>query len=558
MVSEEEVRDAFPFPSFRPKQEAVLERAARALFEEGYDVVILDAPTGVGKSGINVALANFPQVKNAFYTTPQTSLREQLKADETLTKHFETLAARADYKCGVTGDNCRDCRVRRDPGLSCMTQDECTYWQAKDRAMTSDTSVITFSFLIYDKLLPVATPDGKRVSFDDRDLLIIDEAHGLEGQVASLHAGVEISPFALPDHVYAGSLSSVNGDVETFDEVRKTLLVLQKTCEEFVSEHRGDESRASDVEKCENVIQQLSWMFTEVDEHDRPWVPEVATVQYNGQRRKKLTVRPVKVDRYLNNFVWSRAEKIILSSATIPYRNNPGRWAKRLGIPSDKRVLSIPVGMPFPKENRPIHTHTAIAPMSGGGDKEHWDEIMETLDRLAGRHAGERGVIHTASYARAERAWASIQDDPDQYPNLAGNTLLHRSGQSAGDKLDEWQANDYDVLFSPTMTEGVDLVDDTCRWQALVKVPYPNIGDARVSYLLDEYNDWEWYNENATTTVVQSIGRAVRSPTDYADYYVLDSKFDSLTGRMPEWVTEAIVREDPGSPTKSQNDGLAW
>jgi Rad3-related DNA helicase len=93
------------------------------------------------------------------------------------------------------------------------------------------------------------------------------------------------------------------------------------------------------------------------------------------------------------------------------------------------------------------------------------------------------------------------------------------------------------------MTEGVDLHDDLCRFQILLKVPYRNISDPRVNYLINEENDWEWYHDVAAREIIQSIGRAVRSADDYATYYVLDSKFDqAMKGRTPGWLEEAIVR----------------
>ena len=108
------------------------------------------------------------------------------------------------------------------------------------------------------------------------------------------------------------------------------------------------------------------------------------------------------------------------------------------------------------------------------------------------------------------------------------------------------------------MMEGVDLEGDMCRWQALLKVPYPNMGDSRVDYLMDANTgygkDWQWYNENTAQSVVQSVGRAVRSKDDYADYYVLDKSFNSIRNSVafPAWFEQAITNDPVRKTTKEK------
>lgn len=59
---------AFPFASYRDHQRDILHTAANALFGENeMDTVVIDAPTGIGKSGINIALGQLAD--SAFYTT---------------------------------------------------------------------------------------------------------------------------------------------------------------------------------------------------------------------------------------------------------------------------------------------------------------------------------------------------------------------------------------------------------------------------------------------------------------------------------------------------------
>lgn len=47
----------FPFPSYRDGQGEALYEAVESLYVNGYENVILDLPTGVGKSPLNVTVA---------------------------------------------------------------------------------------------------------------------------------------------------------------------------------------------------------------------------------------------------------------------------------------------------------------------------------------------------------------------------------------------------------------------------------------------------------------------------------------------------------------------
>jgi superfamily II DNA or RNA helicase len=65
----EETSKQFPYASYRPGQRAALE-AARDAFKRGKKYVVIEAPTGAGKSGIAVTLAR--EAKNAYILTPIT------------------------------------------------------------------------------------------------------------------------------------------------------------------------------------------------------------------------------------------------------------------------------------------------------------------------------------------------------------------------------------------------------------------------------------------------------------------------------------------------------
>jgi len=519
--------------SFRDHQREIIVETIEALWGEGYDNVLIEGPTGIGKSAINFVLGHLSD--GAFYTTPQKSLRNQLADDDALSEGMSALRGRRDYMCSVSDVNCDECPVNLSNDDSCRSTPGCTYWSAKTRAMRSQIAALTFAYLIVDNYLPTITDDGEQISFADRELGIIDECHTLEGQVASLFAGFKASPWTVPPDVFSVVRDDIRrlSDPDRHGDVHHILEDLDDACQRYLERHGGDPEYEDLVDRCENFRQKFSYYEAEISE-GRDWVVDVEDTQHpNGSQVDTLQMKPVRVDRFLSHFIWSRADKWILSTATMPYRQNPERWVDRLGLDGDTKVIRKP--MPFPKERRQIHTSTMIDTFSGGGDEENWDEIVATVEALARNHEGENGLVHTASYDRAE----------DLVESLPGYLAMSdERGVDSDEMVERWQDSPEQILCSPSMTEGVDLKYDLCRWQVLLKVPYPNSHqDSRVAYMLDERSDWEWYYQETGLKVWQSIGRAMRAEDDRADYYVLDGSFRDVmeSTQPPIWVIEALT-----------------
>jgi ATP-dependent DNA helicase DinG len=565
--------EIFPFPSYRPYQRAALYEASTALFEDNnIETVVLNLPTGIGKSAINTALAR--QAESAFLTTPQKALRSQLENDSDLREYYSVLRARNDYSCpagsiygsndtdttGAEGYTCKDCPINQDDDESCLDYSECTYWTRKQDAMGDAIAVLTFSYLVIDDHLPKLadvgegrrmvgdTPDKspndlKQVSFGDRDLLIVDECHKLEGQVASLHAGITVSPYSLPMGVFQ-QVDRKIGDlpddrVTKLEDIREHLDNVHVRAKQYIQNHSdrawAGEDDSQDVRNCRSFCQKYAWCREQLLD-GRDWVVDREEVTYHDAVRYSIQIKPVDVDEFLQDHVWSRANKQVLSTATMPFSSTPERWLERLGLDPEKaRVVQYP--MPFPADQRPIHTETVVGKMSQGGYEDHRTGVVERLRALSRKHRGERGLVHTASYDRAQ----------DLHRRFSENSQCHTRHRDVDlwEQIDEWQASDDDLFFSPAAMDGVDLPGDECRWQVLLKVPYPQPSDPRVRFLLDEREAWDWYYEVTCQDVQQSVGRGVRSMDDECEYYVLDASFFDVLQRVsvPDWFDAAIRSE---------------
>ena len=93
------------------------------------------------------------------------------------------------------------------------------------------------------------------------------------------------------------------------------------------------------------------------------------------------------------------------------------------------------------------------------------------------------------------------------------------------------------MLVASGMYEGLDLVDDTARWQVVSKIPWPSLADPAMKWRANE--DPDFYNWETLRQVIQACGRVCRGPDDYGVTYILDSTWNRLEREaahlFPDW-----------------------
>lgn len=175
-------------------------------------------------------------------------------------------------------------------------------------------------------------------------------------------------------------------------------------------------------------------------------------------------------------------------------------------------------------------------------------KIADAMDKLLRARPTVKGLIHTNSYemnrllTQALRAAGHGSRIVTHGPGGAEAAIEHHITSDAAT-----------VLCSPAMTEGLDLRDDLSRFQVIVKVPYPPFKDPYVVARRDR--DKDWYSWQTAMRLIQATGRSVRSETDYAETYVVDSNFGDfrrLNQRLlPAWWRAAVIDVGERKPASS-------
>ena len=246
----------------------------------------------------------------------------------------------------------------------------------------------------------------------------------------------------------------------------------------------------------------------------------------------KVVFKPLDVSPYCRPLFELTGITLIMSATIL----DVDTFCHNIGLDRDK-VKFIEMGSEFPIENRPIYpmntAHLNYTTLKL--DRIH-RKIASSIDKIMDHHSNEKGVIHTTSYAQVNFIKSFLSDKNLRRltitdPEIPRDEIIakhHRSNNS--------------VLISPSVHTGLDLKDELSRFQILVKVPYPSLGDRWIKkkQMLD---GGKWYRWQTVLKTVQAYGRSVRSKDDWAKTYLLDSSFDNFirTNKFPGWFLEAIM-----------------
>jgi Rad3-related DNA helicase len=244
---------------------------------------------------------------------------------------------------------------------------------------------------------------------------------------------------------------------------------------------------------------------------------------------RHVRYQPTDVSELIEETLYSRATAVLLMSATL----------------LDRKVFSASVGLPnAPYLSIPTSFKTEsfglILKPIGRMTRREIDRSIKDLPKavraILRANPKVKGIIHTTNY----RITRALEDALGSERRL----LFQRSAEDRANIIDRHRSSkDPTVIVSPSMIEGLSLDDDLSRFQVVCKVPYPDTSDPLVGEKSSEWYDWR-----TVRTLVQAIGRSVRSHDDWAKTYVLDLAFMDLMERanhmFPKHLREGITLEE--------------
>lgn len=299
--------------TIRPHQVSAIQQAVEA-FNSGTQVVILDAPTGSGKTLIGELVRQSLDTR-ALYLCSSIALQTQFARDfpEAAILKGRSNYATYDSPSKFPELNAGDCVKERTSLPACYSCDTdidddamhckwchpvpaCPYEIAKSHAMRSDLVCTNTSYFLHEANYVGNLPLR-------RGLIIVDEADTLEDMLLNfitVHVTAKrakeygIAPPAKKT-VESSWVEWAEGAVETLKGIRVTGDSVRSIRERSsLNRLRGNLARLNDVQ---TGLRSGGWVYT-------------------GYERGDISFKPVEVDHVARDFLWRHNKRWLLMSAT--------------------------------------------------------------------------------------------------------------------------------------------------------------------------------------------------------------------------------------------------
>ena len=164
---------------------------------------------------------------------------------------------------------------------------------------------------------------------------------------------------------------------------------------------------------------------------------------------------------------------------------------------------------------------------------------MNDLELIFNQHKNQKGVVHTSSFENANIIREKFQENYNIITYDSINRLaiidyfVHEEKPS--------------ILVGPSLTEGLNLYDDLCRFQVIFKLPFPSLADNWQKILFEKFP--EIYHNSTLTTILQSLGRGIRHEADWCTTYIIDGTFSYFSKSNREFIPDFIYERIKTIPT---------
>ncbi len=316
----------------------------------------------------------------------------------------------------------------------------------------------------------------------------------------------------------------------------------------------------TDLSRSESVVQNLTFHAGRARElaSDLQYLAEAAddasvfwldVRTFRDNLECELRSAPVSVAELMGDFLYSKVDSLIATSATLTVDESFGFMMERLGLDllPDWRVITLNVGSPYDYDRQAIAVVGGhLPPPSSPGFNQIVANLVVTL---ATRATGGTLVLFTARSA-LDAVWKAVRD-----PLTARDKLVMAQGHGGGaSALLEQFAREVDsvLLATSSFWEGVDVPGRSLEQLVIVKLPFPVPVDPVVSahcerYEADGENSFSRYMIPRTAIRLrQGFGRLIRSTTDTGAVIFLDSRLKTRAyGQrlLAELPTNAIIAE---------------
>ena len=522
--------------------------------KSGYKKIILCAPTGVGKSFIGAAIANY--FGSSFVVTATKHLQDQYSKDlpfllpvkgkqnfachKMMESEKVTISRRA-LRWGLTCDKgeCLEKKIQdgkeiievckfkpkiKDVEAEKFDENTCEYYLQKYKALISSHSL--WNYHAYFQIMKYNYKNFE--DYLDRKVSIFDEAHKIEEQIIQF-VGIDI---------FKGQFDECGLEVKNYDlsDIDSIVILLDNMSDFYARKIQEIKESTSFQERIDyEVLSKLERKYERVSKSRVEIVSDKENFVVNDPEKdfygdfRSVSTKPIDVSKFTNSLF--NCENQVFMSATIDKES----FCENLGIEQSSAAFVDSPKSPFPVESRKIE-FLNISRLSYGATAEDESEVIKKIDEILSKHSKERGLILTSSVSRCYRILKELS--PKNRERVRVCHSINRDKKTQIQILKEHREDRSGVLLSSSLWEGVDLKDDLSRFQIIAKVPYPNYNEKRINVKMEKFP--LWYTSQTLTKLLQGFGRSVRSEDDWAITYVLDSAINNILYKARNMIPQSF------------------
>ena len=532
----------------RKEQQECIENIIDEIENHNIENIILNAPTGSGKSIIAMYLANYfyeKYQKSGYILTSNLALQDQYENDFASFNqvNFISLKGYQNYTCSVSNTSVKDgfCRTHDLPSsvtknLSCYST--CSYYKRRDGAIKSPTALLNYQYWLVQKNF-VGIKYGS-TPFKKRDFMIFDEAHNIDmilhnHFISFLNSNIDshlkklynvfkkyqinfIPVFFGADYNYLRINATTADHVKKLNEIYNGCKNIRNGCN-AVKDYYFANVNLKNPNMSPTLIEEISIINDFLDflcklEDFLHYIVDPFELQNIVITKNADSIHYNSVDsrKYFNLFFHRHCPPIkIFMSAT--WGSNFGFIMKNYSLdPSKTKVINVNPGWNYDKS--PVIYLKKSGEMTYNKKVNSINRNLSLLKEILENHKNENGIIHTVNYEISNLIREKVNN----------SRLIFYSNSKEKEVAIENFLNNGGILVGPSHFEGMNFEGDSSRFQVLMKVPYMTLADSFVAE--KSKRNPMWYSWKTFLTLLQGVGRSVRNDKDWCKTYIIDGSFE--------------------------------